>query len=207
MNPARSISSLRKNITGTIRYNDNDFQYTIYPNPIHKTKEEQEELITLFGNRLQKGSHCLGITPSIVRDNINKKNYDALVYVKNMTIDDSATGALQYWNWCDKTSRNRQLWINDLCRVNNSGLSGHDIISPIRVLFDIVEDFSKSRGILENYLIVDPGKNATAKLLEIYGAYRFAKNDSCTDNSKIVMKKLISSSGGKSKRNTRKNKH
>ena len=182
------------------------FNTLFTPIPFTKLKKNKKNLLPFLATDYKKDPHCLGITPSIVRDNINKKNYDALVYVKNMTIDDSATGALQYWNWCDKTSRNRQLWINDLCRVNNSGLSGHDIISPIRVLFDIVEDFSKSRGILENYLIVDPGKNATAKLLEIYGAYRFAKNDSCTDNSQIVMKKLISSTGGKSKRKTRKNK-
>lgn len=191
MNPAKSISSLKKNITGTIRYNDIDFSYTIYPNPHRKTDAEKAELVSLFGNRIQKGSRCLEITEEMVAENIVKHNYDALVYVKNNTIDDSATAALQYYNFCDKDPKNRQLWINDLCRVNNSGLSGPELISPIRILLDIIEDFSKSKGIHDNYLFVESGKPGTAKLLEIYGAYRFSRNDSCVSDGSIAMKKIL----------------
>jgi hypothetical protein len=189
MYPAKSLSGLKKNITGTIIYNDIPFSYTIYPNPHKKSDKEQGELIHFFGNRIQKGARCLGITEKMVADNILKHNYDALICVKNNTIDDSATAALQYYNFCDKDPKNRQLWINDLCRVNNSGLSGHDTTSPIRILLDVIEEFSISKGIHENYLFVESGKPGTDKLLEIYGAYRFAKNDSCADKTDIAMKK------------------
>jgi hypothetical protein len=192
MNPAKSIASLKKNITGTIRYNDVDFSFTIYPNPHKKSAAEQAELVRIFGNRIQKGTHCLGITEEMVADNIIKRNYDALVYVKNNTINDSATAALQYYNWCDKNPTKRQMWIHDLCRVNNSELSGHDIISPIRILLDVVENFSKSKGIPDNYLFVESGKPGTNKLLEIYGAYSFSQNTSCVSDDSIAMRKILS---------------
>jgi hypothetical protein len=158
MAAANNISNPIANLNGRIvighkEYRDNTFTYTIYYNPHELTDDNKEKIIKLFGNRIQKGEKCLGITEKIVRDNINDKTYDALIYVKNDKIDDTATGALQYRAYCKKNS-SKKLWISDLCRVNNS-LIGSPHISPIRVLLDVIEELSKENNINENYLMVD----------------------------------------------------
>jgi len=160
---ANNVSNPIANLNGRIvigqkEYRDNTFTYTIYYNPHELTDDNKEKIIKLFGNRIQKGKKCLGITEKIVRDNINDKTYDALIYVKNdrIDIDDSASGALQYRNYCKKKS-SKQLWISDLCRVNNSPI-GSPHISPIRVLLDVIEELSKENNINENYLMVDKDK-------------------------------------------------
>ena len=201
MSSARSLASLQKDITGTVRYNDIPFTFTIIPNPHRKTPDEQAKIARFYGNRIQKGTRCLDITEEEVLTNIQNKNYTALIYVKNDDIDDSATGALQYWNWCDKNPSNKQLWINDLCRVNNSGISSP--VSPIYILFDIIKDFSLSKLINTNYLMVETGKPGTSKLLEIYERYGFRTDDSCILEDSIAMKRNLTISGGK-QRKTRK---
>jgi hypothetical protein len=158
MAAANNISNSIANLNGRIvigqkEYRGNTFTYTIYYNPYELTDDNKEKIIKLFGNRIQKGEKCLGITEKFVRNNIKTKNYDALIYVKNDKIDDTATGTLQYRAYCKKNS-SKKLWISDLCRVNNS-LIGSPHISPIRVLLDVIEELSKENNINENYLMVD----------------------------------------------------
>ena len=188
MSIARSISALKKEITNTINIEGTEFEYTIYPNPHKKTPTEKNELAEIFGNRLQSGKHCLGITKETILEDFNKKTYTALIFVKNKSYDDSATCSLQYYNWCDENSSEKSIWINDLCRVNNSEKR---TTSPVYTLFKIVEEFSKNRGIYENYLLVEDKKNSTTKLLEIYGGYKFMKNNACKMDGYVVMKKSL----------------
>ncbi len=190
MSSARSIAGLKVDRTGTIKIEDTEFEYTIYPNPHKRSDAEQESLAELFGNRFQNGKPCLDITEEFVLKNIKNNTYSALIFVKNKSHDDSATCSLQYYNWCNPGStKDRAIWINDLCRVNNSGKR---LTSPVYVLFKIVEDFSKERGVYENYLLVEDKKNSTTKLLEIYGGYKFTKNNACkVKGGYIAMKKTL----------------
>ena len=162
-NASNPIANLNgKIVTGHKEYKDNTFTYTIYYNPHKLTDDTKNTIIKLFGNRIQKGEHCLDITEKIVRNNINNEVYDALIHVENIDIDDSATGTLQYRAYCNKNS-SKKLWISDLCRVNNS-LIGSPHISPIHVLLDVIEELSKENNINENYLMVDedrPGVTTT----------------------------------------------
>ena len=217
--PDKSIPLLKKIITGTLSYNDQTFNYAIYPNPHNQEVKIKNKLIEIFGNRIQKGKKCLGITEDIVREYITNKQYTALIYVKNNDTDDSATGALQYWDWCERGVK--QLWISDLCRVNNTDSRSN--ISPISVLFDIIKNFSIEKGITENYLMVEREQPGTGKLLEIYSKYGFKIDDSCVVVNMIAMKKSFVSnknnnslaknmsnmsfkSGGKKSRRTQKKK-
>ena len=109
------------------------------------------EIVQLFGRRIQKGIACLGITVYTLLSNIINGEYEALFYTKNDNHNDSATGSLQYFQWCKES---KQFWISDLCRVNNSSI-GSPHISPIRVLLDVIEELSKENNINENYLMVD----------------------------------------------------
>lgn len=191
MSAARSLASLKKNIVGTIKYNDSTFTYVIYPNPHRKSLKEKEELIKYFGQRIQKGSPCLGITEKSVSDNIERHNYNALISVKNDNVDDSVTGALQYYDWCK--NGDKQFWISDLCRVNNSGQSN---TSPVHIFFNIIKEFSLKKHIHMNYLMVEKDQKGTEKLLEIYGAYGFHIDDTCIIDNMITMKKSLVNSGG-----------
>ena len=201
--PDKSIPLLKKILTGTLPYNDKTFTYTIYPNPHNQDTEVKNKLIKIFGNRIQKDKECLGITEDIVREYIKNKQYTALIYVKNNDTDDSATGALQYWDWCEIGVK--QLWISDLCRVNNSG--GQSTISPIEVLFDTIEDFSKKYNITENYLMVEPNNSGTDILLRIYRKYGFEIDELCKLDDYIPMKKVIIKNNNNqlSNNNTRQN--
>jgi hypothetical protein len=201
--PDRSIPLLKKIITGTLSYDDQTFTYTIYPNPHKQDTKIKNKLIEVFGNRIQKGQKgqkdqkCLGITEDIVKEYIKNEQYTALIHIKNNNTDDSATGALQYWDWCEAGVK--QLWISDLCRVNNTNSRSN--ISPISVLFDIIKNFSIEKGITENYLMVEREKPGTEKLLEIYGKYGFKKVDSCVVENMIAMKKSLLSNNNNNNNN------
>jgi hypothetical protein len=182
--PEKSIPLLSKIITGNVL--DESFTYTIYPNPHRQVSKIKKYLIDFFGNRIQNGEHCLGITEAIVKENIETKNLNALIHLKNNNIEDSATCALQYADHCNKGSK--QLWISDLCRVKS-----HDnkIISPVKILFEVVKDFSIKNGLTEIYLMVERDKPGTEKLLEIYGKYGFKVVESCVIDHVIAMKQSL----------------
>ena len=182
-----------------------NFTCTIYPNPhkyiskplsdklsnidnIHEDIHNKHKIalrkipalhhiLTLFGNRIQKdGKLCLGITEDIILTNILKHEYLALVHVTNDDIDDSATAALQYTKWCEEDDASKQFWIHDLCRVNNSALK---LRSPVKVLLNALEQFSRIYGITDNYLLVEGEQPGTNTLLGIYATYDFKIDDSC----------------------------
>jgi len=144
------------------------------------------EIVQLFGRRIQKGIACLGITVYTLLSNIINGEYEALFYTKNDNHNDSATGSLQYFQWCKES---KQFWISDLCRVNNS--RGQSTISPIEVLFDTIEDFSKKYNITENYLMVEPNNSGTDILLRIYRKYGFEIDELCKLDDYIPMKKVL----------------
>lgn len=184
----KSIPSLKTKIVYNLQYNHDTFTCTIYPNPHRHKIGIQQELIKLFGNRIQKGQHCLGITEDTVKNYIENKNYTAFIYIKNNDIDDSATCSLQYYNWYNNKIP-PQLWIHDICRVNNT--DRRDTISPVRVLFDVIKQFSDNYQVTENYLLVEKDKPATDKLLEIYGNYGFKIADSSKIEHTITMKRSL----------------
>jgi hypothetical protein len=186
--PDKSIPLLTSIITYTFSNNDESFTCTIYPNPHNQKPKLKRELIKYFGNRIQNDKHCLGITEDTIIDHINIQNYCALISVENNNKNDSATAALQYYDWYG--NRDKQLWIANLCRVN--GINSRGSISPVRVLFDIINNFSNQYNITENYLMVEKDKPGTEKLLEIYGKYGFKITDQCSLEHMISMKKSLS---------------
>ena len=90
-----------------------------------------------------------------------------------------------------KKSQNKQLWINDLCRINNSDMANYNTISPVMALFESVEIFSKTYGITQNHIAIDNGTTSTAKLIGIYTRYKFFKDDKYSNDIQIVMKKYV----------------
>lgn len=186
--PDKSIPVLKKIITYSFSNNDETFTCTIYPNPHNQPPIIIKKLIEYFGKRIQNDKHCLGITEDTIEEHINIKNYCALISVENDNKTDSATCALQYYDWYG--DRPNQLWIANLCRVNT--INGRGNISPVRVMFDLINNFSNKYNITENYLMVEKDKPGTEKLLEIYGTYGFKITDQCSLKHMISMKKSLS---------------
>ena len=201
------ITNLKNTIFGTIEIDSTTFEFTIYPNPHKKIPEnldELENIINLFGNRKQGNKLCLDIDTNSVKENIYTHQYLALIYVKNTSIDDSATATLQYWNWCEtdtkKQMKNKKIWINDLCRVNNTHTRQ---TSPVKAILEIISNFCLKYKIHTNYLLVDTDKPATNKLKSIYFDYGYHIDETCKVPGSIVMKKHLSNGGYR--RKTRKN--
>ena len=81
--PDKSIPLLKKIITGTLSYNDQTFNYAIYPNPHNQEVKIKNKLIEIFGNRIQKGKKCLGIVVS-GKEAINIDNKEDLIIANHL---------------------------------------------------------------------------------------------------------------------------
>jgi hypothetical protein len=210
-----SLNRLSKDIVGVINDEGSDFTYTMYINPHKKIKDKPyiDNLVTLFGNRKQlingKYDVCLGIDETSVRNNIDNGEFLAMIYVENANFKDSATGTLQYYNWYKNKSLEKQIWINDLCRINDIGK--HTKISPVKVLLDVIYNFCKDRKINDMYLMVEDDKPGTNKLIKIYKQYGFYEDNTYELNNNnngteyIIMKKSIKNITNKRNTNKRNN--
>jgi hypothetical protein len=195
---SRGINRLKLPIIHNIIVNDIvEFECIVYPNPYKQTELMKTFLINTFGNQLTKNKKpCLGITKELVEKFINNNEYLAMIICKNTAIDDYATCTIQHYDWCSaNSSGSKQLWINDICRFNNTDIPNKLLISPVIGLFNSIEKLSKKYNISENYLFVEPDVASTSKLISIYEKYGFIIDDSCiftyNDKRQIVMKKSI----------------
>ena len=186
-------------LTGELQLKGEHFKYEVYLLPIigsdnNKIAAVEEDLIKRMGNRMQNGKRCLEIDESVVRENIENDEYSAIVFIENKNHDDVASGTLQYFDWCD--NGNKQLWINDLCRISTS----KQPVSPIKALLKVFENLSKTytKNVNYVYLMVDNEDQVGGLvLIDIYKKYGFdiVSKSKCTmddpDNEYTLMRKKI----------------
>lgn len=186
-------------LTGEVRIEGEDFKYKAYLLPIigdddDKIMEVENELITIIGNRMQNGKHCLDIDETIVSDNIDNDEYSAIVVVENKHHNDIASGTIQYYDWC-KIGK-KQIWINDLCRISTNKQK----VSPIKALLKVFEKLTKKYVKKSDYiyLMVDNEDQIGAPvLIDIYKKYGFevTTKTECAmddpDNEYTLMRKRI----------------
>jgi len=199
-----TITDTSKPIIGKIHLEGHEFDYEVYLLPVigeNKDKVEKD-LIKRIGNRMQKGKHCLDIDEAVVSKNIENNEYSAIAFVKNHAHDDSASGTIQYYDWCE--SGKNQMWINDLCRITTDKQSA----SPIKVLLKVFELITKThtKGLRYINLMVDNEDEEGSKvLIEIYKKYGFSimKENQCLmddpDNEYTLMRKPLVKSQTRSK--------
>ena len=179
---------------GIIEIRGTKFQYEIYYSPIQHSDSTREELINRYGTRLHNGQLCLGITKDIVRNTMNNNDYHVLGFVKNVAEEDEASGALQYWDWCN--SGKKQLWIGDLCR--STTLDPKPKVSPVEALLELFSSVAKSKYITKiNLMIENDGGDNIKVLPTIYKKYGFIESNKCALDGFMVMEKVLVKTGCK----------
>jgi hypothetical protein len=192
----------KQKFIGMFSYNNLTYEYILYlPDLI---EPERTEVITKFGNRMQKGKVCLNINENRVTTYLDNGDVSAYIIVNQVGSDETASGTLQIYDWCSGNNRrllaNRFVWINDVCRI--LGPTGVKmVVSPIGALFYFMEQLTvQNIGKTDIYLFVDTHDvNNKNVLTNIYSKnYGFILNSEdnpsiCpgldpTDNS-MVMKK------------------
>jgi hypothetical protein len=197
----------KKVIQDTIIIKDVSFNYRLYYNPKNLPQIDQQYIIDNLGNRMQGDTVCLGTTAEVVEAAITRGDYQIVGFVKNSSTDDSASGVIQYWNWCNDNKHDKQIWIHDLCRITSGE---KPIVSPTEVLLLLFEQeckriFNKNQ-IIDLRLMVDRTEEGHDKLLEIYNAkYGYKIDSGCEFDIYTIMKKRIKGHEGTRSR-TRKNK-
>ena len=186
---ATEIQTGERIVDGTI------FQYTIYLNPSSLPRDTQRNIVEAFGTRKQKGKAkaCLGITRSVVRKYLRQEEFTAIIFVRNRSLragSDECSGSIQYYNWCkEKRNKTPQLWINDICRITKD--TPKPATSPVKVLFQLLEELARSKRLPATYLMVDtdePGKDVLPTIYETYG---YHTTTGCTVPKSRIMKKDI----------------
>ena len=171
----------RHKFTGEFQFVNLDYEYSLYlPTLI---EPERSEVITKFGNRMQKDKVCLDITEEVITHYLDTGSVSAYVIVNQVGSDETASGTLQIYDWCSGNKKqllsNAYVWINDVCRI--LGPSGvKTTVSPIGALFYFMEQLTvQNIKKSDLYLFVDThDENNKNVLTSIY-----SKNYGFTENS------------------------
>jgi len=168
----------RHKFTGTFSYKSLNYEYILYlPTLIDP---ERAEVITKFGNRMQKGKKCLDIDEAYVDECLDRGSISAYIIVNEVGSDETASGTLQIYDWCSgnkKLLANAFVWINDVCRI--LGPSGvKTTASPIGSLFYFMEQLTvQNIKKSDIYLFVDTHDESNKIALKnIYNNYGFTLN-------------------------------
>lgn len=173
----------------------------MYLLPITKQKEF-EEIVDYFGNRMFKGSLCLGINEEKVEQYIINNDVCAFIIVNPKGINNKASGTLQVYDWCinpptpvscsSKSKSNSSscasqhisvlttqnideadVWINDVCRVSDTVNVGN----PLKALFYFMEQLVVQNLHKTNIkLYIEPEPDNVAVLKPKYESLGFIKN-------------------------------
>ena len=153
---------------GKLKIKGTQFQYEVIIRPNKHLPEIKERIINKFGDRLS----CLGITKEIVEETMGNDDYMVIAFIKNTTQNDEASGALQYWDWCN--TGNKQLWIGDLCRLTE--VVPKPVVSPVEALLELFSSIAKANNLRKIHLMVNDDNGNNIKVLpRIYNKYRFFK--------------------------------
>jgi len=181
---------------GLIEIRGTKFQYEFYYSPIKHSNSTKEAIINKYGTRLHNGQLCLGITKDIVRKTMEDNDYHVIGFVKNLSLEDEASGALQYWDWCE--SGEKQLWVGDLCRETT--LIPKPSVSPVEALLELFSTIAKSKHLKKLHLMVENDHGPNIHVLpKIYNKYGFNESSVCTIDGFMVMSKDLAKIGGKRK--------
>jgi hypothetical protein len=170
----------RHKFTGTFSYKSLNYEYVLYlPDLIDP---ERSEVITKFGNRMQKGKACLDVDEAVVTNYLVRGDVSAYIIINQVGSDETASGTLQIYDWCSGNSKqllaNAYVWINDVCRI--LGPSGvKTTVSPIGALFYFMEQLTvQNIKKSDIYLFVDTHDESNKTVLtNIYSKnYGFTVN-------------------------------
>ena len=151
--------------------------------------DETFEIITILSptpadNRIIKDlfiGNKLHITDSNIDMHLEGEDYDAVIFVRNLTKDDRAVATLQYYGWCGRSTA-KKLWINDISRIGSERAA----LSPVKILMDYAKFLAHKKSLAYIYLLVDesdknikPADGSWKSLTTLYSSkYNFSTNKS-----------------------------
>uniref|UniRef100_A0A6C0AQS3 N-acetyltransferase domain-containing protein n=1 Tax=viral metagenome TaxID=1070528 RepID=A0A6C0AQS3_9ZZZZ len=160
------------------------FGYHMYMRPSLLPEADQEFIVKTLGDRRVDGKPALDTTREVARQSIQDDDYHLFILVENLSLPkgskDEGTAILQYNDWCSRGSK--QLWLFDLVRQTNlKPRMKKPAISPIQILFSVLEDFARERGIPSMYLMVDQddAKSHKALTTKVYPKYGYVVDPGC----------------------------
>ena len=169
----------RHKFTGTFSYKTLNYEYILYLPTL--VDAERSEVITKFGNRMQKGKICLDVNEAVVSNYLVNGDVSAYIIVNEVGSDETASGTMQIYDWCSGNSKqllaNAYVWINDVCRtLGPSGIK--TVASPVGALFYFMEQLTvQNIKKSDIYLFVDThDENNKNALKNIYNNYGFTLN-------------------------------
>lgn len=186
---------------GKFIFNSTEYVYTLYLIPIIRDipKNEQNEIINYFGNRMRDGKICLDVDEDTISYYLYYGYVSAFVMVQPLGINNIASGTLQIYNRCylsssDSEEENKaDVWINDVCRISDNGNEGN----PLKGMFFLMEQLVvQNLGKNNIKLFIEPHEKNKSMLKPIYESHGFILNneknsDICPEwkDPEIVMEK------------------
>lgn len=196
-----NISNQSK-FSGTVLYQNIEFEYDIYLIPSNETNEIIQRISSR--KRMENGVEkvCLGVDQARISSMLDNDDVSALGFVREKGTQDEGSGSLQIYNWCSLKRKYHdeynyaQVWINDVCRITQPGTQKSKI-SPIKVLFILFEQLA-AQNINKNeiYLMVEPKEyNILGPIYTNYGFTKVPYEDCKKNRGKdalVIMRKNIS---------------
>jgi hypothetical protein len=144
---------------GKFTLNAQEYEYTIYLTPLPKKflKKEHDEIVKYFGTRRFKEDLCLTLNEDSFKRYLKNDDISAFLIVNPAGVDNYASATLQNYDWCNNTNTD-MVWINDVCRVSSTGLSG-SVGEPLKGLMFLAEQLvvqNLGLDVLKLYIENDP---------------------------------------------------
>ena len=197
----RDPSKVGKMLKNNIVFNGILYETATFLAPLIHGTPEYTAVVNKISSRKQfdkttgKFVTCLGITPNVIKNQLDSVNTSAYVFVNEprKATADQASGSLQVYNWHADASQESQAWICDLCR-HAPDLFKKSESSPVKPTMFLFEQLSYYLfGKSEICLMVEKIKeNELKPIYEKYGYVvdaTFSIRDD--DGEHFVMKKTI----------------
>lgn len=169
---------MKHKFTGEFNFEGDQYEYVLYVPDFNANL--RKEISDYFGNRMQNGKPCLGVTKADVEEYIDKNIVSAYIIVNQKGNDEKASGTMQVTDHCID-SKNQSLtrayaWINDLCKIEGTTGVKTKAVGALMYFMEqlTVQNLEKP----EIYLFVD-GKDIDNKLglMNLYSKkYGFIEN-------------------------------
>jgi len=217
--------------TGEFRFDNADYEFTLYLPDFDAGL--RAEVSNYFGNRMQNGSPCLGVTKADFEEYIDMGYVSAYIIVNQKGNDEKASGTIQITDHCidseNQKLKNAYAWISDLCKIEGPSKVKTKAVGALMYFMEQLTVQNLEKSFI--YLFVDSSDiNNKLGLMNLYSSkYGFIENSEteksiCPNNTAnatlIAMKKpnlvadrskidfvfLRRKSGGSKKHSKRRNK-
>ena len=160
---------MKHKFTGEFNFERETYEYTLYVPDFDA--DLRNEISDYFGNRMQNGSPCLGVTKADFEEYIDNGYVSAYIIVNQKGNDEKASGTIQVTDHCfdsaNQSFSNAYAWISDLCKIEGPSkvkskavgaliyfmeqLTVQNLEKPDIYLFVDSKDINNKLGLMKSY--------------------------------------------------------